>query len=86
VEPQRFVDLLLEQHPANQRTIMRTFRERYSSGELQRELAPERPWLGEVKNALMAAAAAAAARSSPMGKFRIEKLIEWDIAPALGTE
>lgn len=79
IDPKEFVSELLKQSPNNQRKIMRTFRERYDIGPSGKKLLAEKKWLEHVNDEL----SRVAANSSKIGEFRIRKLLEWNINPAL---
>jgi hypothetical protein len=74
-----FVVKLLELHPRDFRTVLTAFSGRYETGRLERQLAPELPWLGEVHRMLKAEAE----KSSPIRRFRINNEIGRLIAPYL---
>ncbi len=52
IDPQVFVDLVLQQIPSRQHVIMMAFKGRYEHGQLQRELAAEAPSLQGVRDKL----------------------------------
>lgn len=82
IDPNRFVAVLLQQHPAHQRVIMSAFRSRYEHGGLQGDLAAERTWLIAVRDMLIK-------RSFTMpaiGRFRLQENVMANIDPALGIE
>jgi hypothetical protein len=55
IDPNSFVEVLLDHHPARQRALLIALRLRYDHGNLDRELAAERPWVNEVRDRLLAA-------------------------------
>jgi hypothetical protein len=52
VDPKRFISQLLQKTASEQSRILLTFRSRYDSGELDRELKDEKPWLASVRSEL----------------------------------
>ena len=81
IDPERFVSSLMQQSPEHQRLIIRAFKARYEHGGLEGELASEKPWLADVRTRLLGRAD----RLSPMGKYRLLRLVETVITRALGT-
>jgi len=82
IDPNRFVTVLLKQHPAHQRVILTAFHSRYEHGGLQGDLAAERTWLAAVRDKLIK-------RSFTMpaiGRFRLLENVVGNIDPALGIE
>lgn len=79
IDPDRFVDLVLQQEPARQRVILMAFKARYGHGELGGELAEEAPWLLRVRDRLVSKASS----MSQLGKFRTGKFVEWFLDPFL---
>ena len=80
IKPETFVSSLMQQSPEHQRLIIRAFKSRYEHGGLEGELASEKPWLTDVRTRLLGRADCL----SPIGKYRLLKLVEANIAPALG--
>ncbi len=71
IDPVDFVRVILKKHPLDQRRLMIAFQARYEQGKLDRELAPERPWLARVLENVIAKAA----NESPIEKYRLEKIV-----------
>ena len=51
LDPDRFVSVLIDHHPAPQRTILLALKARYEHGKLDRELKEERSWATDVGTA-----------------------------------
>ncbi len=79
IDPIVFIGRLLKQAPAQQRTILSAFKGRYEHGDLERDLASERPWLIKVRELLLKAGSMMPA----IAKYRIQKNVEWYIDPFL---
>jgi KAP family P-loop domain len=67
IDPDKFVDTVLDQHPADQRTILMAFKGRYESGELNGDLASEKDWLISVRTKF----GERADSLPPVGKYRL---------------
>jgi hypothetical protein len=80
LKPEAFVSTFLALHPKDQRTVLMTFQARYDGSRLAGALAPERPWLENVRGQLVAAADA----MPPAGRYRLKSIIERTMGPALG--
>jgi hypothetical protein len=79
IDPSLFVKNVLEQTPSNQRLIMSAFKGRYEHGSLGRDLSIEKPWLKSVRDLFDVASTS----KSIMGKYQIQKNLEWFIDPYL---
>ena len=79
IEPKVFVEKVLALSPDSFRTAMEALKHRYSNGYLKTYIAPERPWLQSVKDALIEASAAL----SPIAKYRVSNHITYCIDPYL---
>ena len=79
IDPEVFVDLVLQQSPSRQGVILMAFKGRYEHGQLKGELAVEAPWLLEVRDKLLSAAAC----MSQLGKYRIDRFVQWYLDPFL---
>ena len=79
VDPKAFVGEVLALPPRSFRSVMNTLKNRYSNGYLSTSLAPEQPWLQEVKDTLVAASTAL----SSISKYRVSNHIAYCIAPFL---
>lgn len=79
IDPESFVDLVLEQSPDKQRVIMMAFKGRYECGGLERDLTSEAPWLRNVRETLLAKSAS----MCELGKHRIDRFVHWYVDPFL---
>jgi hypothetical protein len=79
IRPSDFVDTVLAQPPINQRRIFQAFKVRYENGSLNGELKTEKTWLKEIHDLLLEEAKSL----SPIASYRLDKNIEWNIAPFL---
>jgi hypothetical protein len=74
-----FVTAMLNASAPAQVEVFHTFKQRYEYDALNRDLAPERDWLINVRQKLLNAAKAA----RPMTRYRLAGLVEDDIDPLL---
>jgi hypothetical protein len=74
-----FVEGLLSLNAAEQRRIMASLKDRYDHNMLTRELASELPWLNQLREELLSSARAI----NGIGKWRLSKLVEWNLDPHL---
>jgi hypothetical protein len=79
LEPDVFVNTVLQQSPASQRTIMAAFKARYDAGGLTNQLAPERKWLKDVRDHFRKMTST----MPPLSRYRIEKHLAWFVDPFL---
>ena len=82
IEPDKFIKLLLDLHPARQRTVLLALKARYQHGNLDRELSTERPWADEVRHKLLAASGA----MSPITRYRIHQSLKYPLDGVLGVD
>jgi hypothetical protein len=82
LDPDAFATAFLDHHPASQRTVLNALKSRYEHGHLDRELAAERPWAIAVRSKLLQATGG----MSPIGRHRMQKLLEWTLDEVLGSE
>jgi hypothetical protein len=82
VDPKAFAKKVLALPPRSFRSIMNALRHRYSTGYLSTSLAPERPWLQAVKDALLEAISTL----SPIARFRVSSSITYCIDPYLNED
>lgn len=78
----QFVDSLLSMDPSVQRRVMSSLKSRYDHNALSRELAPEKPWLQELRTELLVRASSA---KGIIG-WRLAKFVEWNLDPYLPKE
>ena len=81
IDPERFVEALLSLHPSIQRTVLMALKARYEHGQLDRDLAPEKAWITDVRDKLLSAANA----MQPMPKARLQNLVKWYVDPVLSS-
>lgn len=72
-----FVDRLLKIHPKDFREVMTAFKGRYDTGELARDLQPEKQWAREVRDLLLKKADI----QVPIRKFAIRNDVGWALTP-----
>lgn len=82
LEPQRFVDKLLDLHPQRQRIALLALKSRYEHGRLDRDLAAEREWATNVRNLLLSASQG----RSPIAKERLRVLVTYGLDKVLGIQ
>jgi len=71
IDPNKFAGAFLDQHPANQRTILYALEARYRRGFLDNKLAKERDWVRTIKELIHTATKT----MSPITKHRIRELL-----------
>jgi hypothetical protein len=83
IDANHFVDTLLQCSPADQGRIMSVFASRYEFGDLERNLAPEKEWLGAIKDRLESVAPTL----PTIGRARVTWLLEANMPQSiLGTQ
>lgn len=80
IDPDDFATAFLKHHPARQHTVLSALESRYEQGHLDRKLAVERPWAVAVRAKLLQAAGG----MSPIGRHRVQKMLEWTLDEVLG--
>lgn len=80
LDPNRFATVLLEQHPARQRTVLIALKARYEHGKLDRELREEQSWATDVRNRLYAEAEGL----PPISKYRVRQNLHYTLDEVLG--
>jgi len=73
-----FVEAMVGLHPQEQRIAMMALKGRYEGAVLDRELADEKLWIIDVRDALLARSETL----KPIAKYRIQKLVEWNLKAA----
>ena len=71
--------MLIDHHPAPQRTILLALKARYEHGKLGRELKEERSWATDVRNRLYAEAEGL----SPISKYRVRQNLNYTLDEVL---
>lgn len=79
IKSNSFVDMLLAQHPAEQRRIFAALQVRYQGNTLTGTLKDELPWIKELQINLIESAK----KLSNVTKYRIERLFEWHLKEAI---
>jgi hypothetical protein len=75
IDPETFVSSLLQQSPENQGLIWRTFKARYEHGDLNGDLAAEKPWLEKVREKLQQQAEGMSAMGQYLMRQRVASCI-----------
>jgi KAP family P-loop domain len=82
IDPNCFVKMFLNHHPAQQRTVLNALKARYERGNLDRDLAAERPWANEVRGRLLAASEG----MSLITRYRIRQSLKYALDGVLGVK